>query len=783
MYLSGDAPTPGEYSFLDLSNLHRELPPDLGERVLLAVDCANERRIGPEPTPLRGREARRRTSTTTTTTRAFGAVNLVVADASSTAEIVRDVLRELDVPLTPEIAAALYVGPRHGHRALPVHEHDPEVAPARRRARRGRRRRARHLPARLRDRAVRQAEAARPRARARPALRGRPAGRLVSPAGRLRRRRRRGALLGGDHRLPPSRRRLGDGRADSRAAAERRPGAPHLAALVPRRGRRLCDRPRVRRGWSPSGRGLLVGTLDRRDHRLHPPPVRARQRRATTVPPRSLKPVGVALVDKPAGPSSFAIVAMLRRRTRARTGHAGTLDPFATGLLVLLSGAATRLAPCFVEAGQAIRHRRRPDLDDVDRRSRRRAGRGARGPAAAGARRGARTASRRGGASDPPSVRGEDRRRAGVQAGAARRGRGDAAAALARALARRDHLHGSERDAWRCTSAQGPTSVRSPRRSTATARRCGAPRSGRSRSEEAAEVEHAVLLPVGEGARAPACGGSSSGCPRRSGRACSPWPSRAEERLRERRTLDRAISSCVHARSRSGRSTACTSVTGRSFAPPWTPGEARGSCRRPSRSIRTRGRCSGSGSSCSRRSSGGSSCSRRPGWRTCSSSSSRPSSLRSSRRSSRSQVLLAIGAKVVVAGTGFRFGKRRAGDLELLRQLGLDARQVPLVEGVSSTRIRQLAQAGEVEDAARLLGRPLEVEGTVVGGDRRGGTLGFPTANLDVDPEVLVPGFGIYAGAVGRPSGGDLDRRQPALRRHRAPHRGVPARLERRSLR
>ena len=66
------------------------------------------------------------------------------------------------------------------------------------------------------------------------------------------------------------------------------------------------------------------------------------------MPPRSLRPVGVALVDKPAGPSSFAVVAALRRRTGARTGHAGTLDPFATGLLVLLSGAATRLAPCFV---------------------------------------------------------------------------------------------------------------------------------------------------------------------------------------------------------------------------------------------------------------------------------------------------------------------------------------------------------------------------------------------------------------------------------------------------
>lgn len=54
------------------------------------------------------------------------------------------------------------------------------------------------------------------------------------------------------------------------------------------------------------------------------------------------------LVDKPAGPSSFAIVADLRRKTGARTGHAGTLDPFATGLLLLLSGSATKLASCFV---------------------------------------------------------------------------------------------------------------------------------------------------------------------------------------------------------------------------------------------------------------------------------------------------------------------------------------------------------------------------------------------------------------------------------------------------
>jgi tRNA pseudouridine55 synthase len=66
------------------------------------------------------------------------------------------------------------------------------------------------------------------------------------------------------------------------------------------------------------------------------------------VVPRALTPSGVVLVDKPAGPSSHAIVADLRRRTGARTGHTGTLDPFASGLLVLLSGSATKLAPCFV---------------------------------------------------------------------------------------------------------------------------------------------------------------------------------------------------------------------------------------------------------------------------------------------------------------------------------------------------------------------------------------------------------------------------------------------------
>ncbi len=66
------------------------------------------------------------------------------------------------------------------------------------------------------------------------------------------------------------------------------------------------------------------------------------------MPPRALEPSGLFLIDKPEGPSSFAVVADVRRQTGARTGHTGTLDPFASGLLLVLSGAATKLASCFV---------------------------------------------------------------------------------------------------------------------------------------------------------------------------------------------------------------------------------------------------------------------------------------------------------------------------------------------------------------------------------------------------------------------------------------------------
>jgi riboflavin kinase/FMN adenylyltransferase len=103
---------------------------------------------------------------------------------------------------------------------------------------------------------------------------------------------------------------------------------------------------------------------------------------------------------------------------------------------------------------------------------------------------------------------------------------------------------------------------------------------------------------------------------------------------------------------------------------------------------------------------------------------------------------------VVAAGDDFRFGHRRSGDLGTLERLGREVRRVPEVEGVSSSQIRRLVHADDLAGAARLLGRPPELDGIVVRGDQRGGTLGFPTANLAVDPTLLVPRYGIYAGAA-----------------------------------
>jgi riboflavin kinase/FMN adenylyltransferase len=110
------------------------------------------------------------------------------------------------------------------------------------------------------------------------------------------------------------------------------------------------------------------------------------------------------------------------------------------------------------------------------------------------------------------------------------------------------------------------------------------------------------------------------------------------------------------------------------------------------------------------------------------------------------EFLRGIGVECVVAGEDFRFGVRRSGDLALLEHLGFDVIVPPEIEGVSSTAIRVALVDGDVESAARMLGRPFELDGLVVAGDQRGGTLGYPTANLRLEPDLACPQYGIYAG-------------------------------------
>jgi phosphoesterase RecJ-like protein len=108
MYLYGDAPLPAEYSFMPLAELRRRLPDDWRERVLVAVDCANESRIGPEPEPLHGAPLILDIDHHHDNTR-FGDANLIVPTASSTGEVLRDLFEELGVEITPELAEALYI--------------------------------------------------------------------------------------------------------------------------------------------------------------------------------------------------------------------------------------------------------------------------------------------------------------------------------------------------------------------------------------------------------------------------------------------------------------------------------------------------------------------------------------------------------------------------------------------------------------------------------------------------------------------------------------------------
>lgn len=120
-----------------------------------------------------------------------------------------------------------------------------------------------------------------------------------------------------------------------------------------------------------------------------------------------------------------------------------------------------------------------------------------------------------------------------------------------------------------------------------------------------------------------------------------------------------------------------------------------------------------------------------------------------------------VQAQHVVVGANFRFGHKAAGDVTTLAELGpsrgFTTEGVTLLQldgvVISSTEIRRAVEAGDVARAARMLGRPHLLDGVVVRGDRRGAELGFPTANLHVDPRVCVPAPGVYAGRFRLPDG------------------------------
>lgn len=130
----------------------------------------------------------------------------------------------------------------------------------------------------------------------------------------------------------------------------------------------------------------------------------------------------------------------------------------------------------------------------------------------------------------------------------------------------------------------------------------------------------------------------------------------------------------------------------------------------------------------------------------------------------------ALDAKVVVVGEDFHFGHRRLGNVALLTEMGerygfevighhlvgVDWTDARPEQQVSSTAIRRAVVEGRIEDANEMLGRPHEIRGTVIDGDKRGRTIGFPTANVAISAEILQPADGIYVGELIRHDGETL---------------------------
>ena len=438
----------------------------------------------------------------------------------------------------------------------------------------------------------------------------------------------------------------------------------------------------------------------------------------------------------------------LRRRTRRAHGPRRDTRPVrhrAAGSVVRRGNQAGSVLR---RSGQALRHRRRPHLDDVDRRS----ARGRRSSAT-------RLRLRRRSSEALERLRGEVE--LPIPAASAVKIGGERAYKLARRGVavemplRRSLVHSLDVIAYTGDSgASGaarqlghlcPLDRAGPRRALhdAAPDRGRAVRRRRSRTTSTTRQ----LLPVTDAlARLPA--EALERVPEAVRAGVLALATRAAGPPRERRPRRPESSTTARAPSRSGRSTACISAIAPSSAPRRPPAAA--SSRPSSPSTRTREPCSANASSCSRRSSGGSSCSTAAGVEdvlviqfTPEIAGLEPAEFAHAvpaRRSARRSSSPAPGS---ASGRGARAISRSCA------ASGSTLARSPSSRVCRRPGSAQLAHAGDVEDAARLLGRPLEVEGRVVGGDRRGGTLGFPTANLAVDPEVLVPGFGIYAGAAG----------------------------------
>ena len=488
---------------------------------VLALDCAKRQPHGRRRRTLLTSAARRSTSTTTTTTRASGTINLVVADASSTGEIVRDLLAELGRAARRRDRRAALRRARHGHRPLPVHEHDA-------------RSRCAWPPSCSRPAstcsASSDASTSRSSSRSSSCSRGRSSDAQVYDGGRLviSYLPRSGLRTRSAPREPYS-----EGIIDYLRAVE---GA-ELAALI-REPPRAARRAAARSACAPRRDGLDVSAIarasaaaagtgrprasratgvDRGDHRLHPSRVRGRDLAGRLQRVPECRRAGSS---RPASSSSTSLPAVLRspssrelrRRTGARTGHAGTLDPFATGLLLVLLGRATRLARYLRGARQAL-----PDGDRPDGAHRRPAIRKAR----------ARGATRR---RTPQELEG---RLAGLRgeielpipaASAVKIGGERAYRLHRRGVAVEMPLRRSRVDeldvspirtaspASTCASPPARTSARSPTRSAATAGRSAAPRSARSPWRRPIRVTDESSR-----TRSPAC---PSRCPQSDGRPC-----------------------------------------------------------------------------------------------------------------------------------------------------------------------------------------------------------------------------------------------------------------------